>query len=135
MTICFTYDESEVSGSEEDIRLFHREGDPPVWQDVTVSVDTDANVICGIVSSLSPFVLAVPYCCNFRGDVDHSGVLPVDIADLVYLVEYMFNGGPPPLCFDHGDIDASGVEPIDIADLVYLVEYMFNGGPEPPPCP
>ena len=74
-------------------------------------------------------------CCAIRGDVDHSGVLPTDIADLVYLVDYMFNGGPVPVCGGEGDIDGSGVEPIDIADLVYLVDYMFNGGPEPPQCP
>ncbi|MCK4605673.1 MAG: hypothetical protein KAU35_00110, partial [candidate division Zixibacteria bacterium] len=99
VTICFTYDENEIHVPEHKLRIFHREGDPSVWQDVTVSVDTAANVICGVVSSLSPFVLAVPYCCNFRGDVDHSGVLPIDIADLVYLVDYMFNAGPePPPC-------------------------------------
>jgi len=74
-------------------------------------------------------------CCVIRGDVDHSGVLPIDIADLVYLVDYMFNQGPEPECFDEGDVDGSGVEPIDIADLVYLVDYMFNSGPAPPPCP
>ena len=75
-----------------------------------------------------------PVCCAIRGDVDHSGVLPIDIADLVYLVDYMFNEGPTPVCWGEGDVDGSGVEPIDIADLVYLVDYMFNSGPEPPPC-
>ncbi len=73
-------------------------------------------------------------CCNFRGDVDNSDKAPIDIADLVYLVDFMFNQGPPPPCYDEGDIDGSGVAPIDIADLVYLVDYMFNAGPEPPPC-
>ncbi len=73
-------------------------------------------------------------CCWIRGDVDNSGVPPVDIADLVYLVDYMFNAGPEPGCPDEGDIDGSGVMPIDIADLVYLVDYMFNQGPPPPPC-
>ena len=106
-----------------------------MWEDVTVSVDTAANVICGEVSSLSPFGLAVPYCCFLRGDVDHSGVAPVDIADLVYLVDFMFNAGPVPDCFEECDVDASGIEPIDIADLVYLVDFMFNFGPEPPVCP
>ncbi len=76
-----------------------------------------------------------PVCCAIRGDVDHSGVLPIDIADLVYLVDYMFNEGPTPVCWGEGDVDGSGVEPIDIADLVYLVDYMFNSGPAPPPCP
>ena len=76
-----------------------------------------------------------PVCCAIRGDIDHSGVLPIDIADLVYLVDYMFNSGPAPVCWGEGDVDGSGVMPIDIADLVYLVDYMFNEGPEPPPCP
>ena len=30
-------------------------------------------------------------------DVDGNGSGP-NIADLVYLVNYMFNGGPPPVC-------------------------------------
>ncbi len=71
-------------------------------------------------------------CCGTRGDVDHSGT-GIDISDLVYLVDYMFNSGPEPICSGEADIDAAGG--IDISDLVYLVDYMFNGGPEPPACP
>ncbi|MDH3891996.1 MAG: glycoside hydrolase [candidate division Zixibacteria bacterium] len=72
-------------------------------------------------------------CCVLRGDVDHSGGL--DISDLVYLVDFMFSGGPEPLCFDEADIDSSGAEPVDIADLVFLVDFMFNQGPAPGACP
>ncbi|MCK4625156.1 MAG: VCBS repeat-containing protein [Phycisphaerae bacterium] len=68
------------------------------------------------------------------GDIDGSGTLPIDIADLVYLVDFMFNSGPEPPIMDAADVDGSGVLPIDIADLVYLVDYMFNEGPEPT-CP
>ena len=57
----------------------------------------------------------------------------IDIADLVYLVDYMFNGGPSPPSMEEADVDASGQ--VDIADLVHLVDYMFNGGPAPLPCP
>jgi len=75
-------------------------------------------------------------CCVHRGDVDHGGgSTPIDISDLVYIVDYMFNSGPEPICFDEGDIDGSGTQPIDISDLVYLVDYMFTGGPLPPGCP
>ena len=59
----------------------------------------------------------------------------IDIADLVWLVDYMFTNGPLPPCWDEGDIDGNGVIPIDISDLVYLVDYMFTGGPAPLPCP
>ena len=67
------------------------------------------------------------------GDIDGDGSSTIDIADLVYLVDYMFNGGPEPPVMEAADVDGSGGV-IDIADLVYLVDYMFNGGPEPD-CP
>ncbi len=65
-----------------------------------------------------------------RGDVDFTGF--IDIADLVYLVEYMFTSGPQPIpVLDAADFQCNiGV---DIGDLVAMVEYMFEDGP-PPPC-
>ncbi|MCK4461855.1 MAG: S8 family serine peptidase [candidate division Zixibacteria bacterium] len=66
-----------------------------------------------------------------RGDVDCSGG-DINIADLVYLVDFMFNDGPAPDPYDVGNIDGIGIW-IDIADLVYLVDFMFNSGPPPPP--
>lgn len=62
------------------------------------------------------------------GDVDGSGAGPY-IDDLVYMVDYMFNGGPPPPNPASADVDGSGA--LDIADLVYIVDYMFNLGPAP----
>ncbi|MCK4606674.1 MAG: VCBS repeat-containing protein, partial [candidate division Zixibacteria bacterium] len=67
------------------------------------------------------------------GDVNGDCKELIDIADLVYLVDYMFNSGPEPPVMEAGDCDGSGGI-IDIADLVYLVDYMFNEGP-PPVCP
>lgn len=66
------------------------------------------------------------------GDIDNSGAGP-DISDLVYLVDYMFNDGPPPTVMEAADVNNSGGD-LDIADLVHLVDYMFTGGP-PPDCP
>jgi|GEM_PF-1570085 len=70
--------------------------------------------------------------CLIVGDINHDGQGP-DIADLVYLVAYMFSGGPPPVVLAEADINGDGSGP-DIADLVYLVAYMFQGGPAPVPC-
>ncbi|MFH1686046.1 MAG: hypothetical protein ABIE70_00820, partial [bacterium] len=67
---------------------------------------------------------SVAYVC---GDVDGNGTGP-DITDLVYLVNYMFNGGPVPPVLEATDVNGDLVGP-DIADLVYLVAYMFSGGP------
>lgn len=61
------------------------------------------------------------------GNIDGAGV--IDIADMVYLVEFMFESGPLPIPYAAGDVDCSGS--IDIGDLVYLVSYMFGGGPLP----
>jgi len=70
------------------------------------------------------FTFSVPYIC---GDADNSGSGP-DIADLVFLVAYMFSGGPEPPHWEAVDVDGNGNNG-DIADLVYLVAYMFNDGP------
>ena len=79
--------------------------------------------------------LFVPCCNDVRGNIDSDPAEVIDISDLVYLVDFMFSGGPEPSCFDESDVDGSGVEPVDIADLVYLVDYMFNDGPPPTACP
>lgn len=84
----------------------------------------------------------VQTCCEgFRGDVD--GTSPIDIDDVVYLVDYAFGfpSGPPPPCEDdpgvypEADVDNSGF--IDIDDVVYLVDYAFGfpAGPQPHDCP
>ena len=76
-------------------------------------------------------------CCipPIRGNVDYDPGDIIDISDLVYLVDYMFTGGPAPVCIEEADMDCSnGPSPIDIADLVYLVDYMFNLGPVPCRC-
>jgi hypothetical protein len=74
-----------------------------------------------------------------RGDVDYvnDGMTDaVDISDLVYMVDFMFTGGPAPLCWDEAElVEPFGDEALSISDLVYLVDYMFTGGPPPPPCP
>lgn len=60
------------------------------------------------------------------GDLDNSGEGP-NIADLVYLVSFMFSNGPPPVCTSSADCDQNGAGP-DVADLVCWVNWMF-----PPP--
>ncbi len=59
-------------------------------------------------------------------DIDNDGEGP-NISDLVYLVDFMFNEGPPPPIVAAADFD--GDDEITIADLVALVDFMFNEGP------
>lgn len=123
--------------------MLHYDGNS--WVDITTAVDTANNTVTGLTTTLSPFVLAIPTTCcipPMRGNVDYDSGDAIDISDLVYLVDYMFTGGPAPTCWAETNIDGSGpigIEDgsadIDISDLVYLVDYMFTGGPAPLPCP
>ncbi len=61
------------------------------------------------------------------GDVDGNGV--VNVADLTYLVAYMFSGGPAPGEINSADVDGSC--DINVNDITYLVSYLFGGGPDP----
>ncbi len=77
-------------------------------------------------------------CCVNRGNVDDIvGSNPIDVADLTYLVAYLFSGGPEPPCLGQGNVDGivGTAGPIDVSDLTYLVDYLFSGGPQPPSCP
>ncbi len=141
--MCITYNEVEVEGSEENLRLLHYL-DGVGWEDATVlPVDIINDIICGTVTALSPFAIAelVP-CCNgdgLRGDVDSLAGAggEIGVADLTYLVAYVFQSGSAPPCADEGTVDSivGAGGPIDVADLTYLVAYLFLSGPAPAACP
>ncbi len=60
-------------------------------------------------------------------DADGNG--SVDIDDVVYLINYIFSGGPAPNPVCVGDTDSSG--DVDIDDVVFLINYIFGGGLPP----
>ena len=55
---------------------------------------------------------------------DCNGDGRFNIADIIYLISYVFDGGPAPRDYLHGDFD--GVEGLTIADVVFLIHYMFG---------
>ncbi len=61
------------------------------------------------------------------GDADGSS--SVSISDVVFLINYIFAGGPPPEPLMSGDADCSGS--VTISDAVYLINFIFAGGPAP----
>jgi hypothetical protein len=70
--VCVAYDESSVTGSELDLKVLHYDETlmPPDWVDITSSVDTVANVLCGQTTTLSPFAVAQPLPATGVGDRD-----------------------------------------------------------------
>jgi hypothetical protein len=51
------------------------------------------------------------------------------VADLTYLVDYLFRNGPAPPLMEKADVNADNY--VNIADLTYLVDYLFRSGPAP----
>jgi hypothetical protein len=69
----------------------------------------------------------VPVIC---GDVNNDGI--VNVGDIVYLVSYLYKGGPAPVplpCV--GDVNNDDI--VNVGDIVYLVSYLYKGGPVPNP--
>jgi hypothetical protein len=62
---------------------------------------------------------------NRNGDADGDGALTV--ADVFYLINYLFAGGPAPL----SPTDVNGSSTVDVADVFYLINFLFAGGPRP----
>jgi hypothetical protein len=56
----------------------------------------------------------------------------IDAADVVYLINYLYQGGLPPLpVLGAGDANCDGE--VNTADVVYLLNYLYRNG-DPPPC-
>jgi hypothetical protein len=66
------------------------------------------------------------FCAALAGDVDNNS--SIDVADVFYLINRLFAGGPP-VAPGSGDVNGDGL--VDVADVFYLINYLFAGGPGP----
>ncbi len=95
-----------------------------------ISGDGLPNMTCvtfgsnGFIYAFNSLATAPLYTC---GDADGSS--SVSVADAVYIITYIFGGGPAPDPLAAGDADCSGN--ISVADAVYVINYIFGGGPAP----
>ena len=71
--------------------------------------------------------LTMKYYQLLCGDADGSG--DVGISDVVFLVNYIFLGGPFPDPNSQADVDCTGI--ISVSDVVHLINAIFEGGPAP----
>jgi len=70
-----------------------------------------------------------PLCTDKAGDANGSGGNP-NLSDIIYLVNYVFKGGPAPNPTCRGDANGNGGN-ANLSDIIYLVNYVFKGGPAP----
>lgn len=81
-------------------------------------------------SDTRSYALKIGDQVGLAGDADGNGM--VNISDAVYLISYIFGGGPAPDPLSAGDADCNGI--VNISDAVFVVAYIFGGG-STPNCP
>jgi len=81
--------------------------------------DLDPDDIAGI-----QYIYGVRYKCG-----DANGDDQVNVTDVIYLINYLFKGGPAPVNMGAADVDGNGS--LNVGDVIYLINYLFKGGPAP----
>lgn len=117
--ICVSYANVLFSCPPEELRLFHYENGG--WVDCTTMVDTQNQLICGVVSSLSPFAILEP-------------VIPVsiDIKPGSYPNTFNKNGSGviPVAILGSDDFDVTKVDPFTLLLGSMAVKVKNNGTPQ-----
>ncbi len=70
---------------------------------------------------------AIQYSFYLTGDV--TGDDAINLADVLYLINYLYKGGPPPSPLFLGDVNCD--DEVDLSDVLYLINYLYQEGPEP----
>ncbi len=82
----------------------------------------DANSVPVLHEVGNAIVFVCPTQMAFFGDFDHTGNL--DIADLTYLIAFLYLSGPPPEpSLLIGDLDCDQF--VDISDVTRLIDYLY----------
>jgi len=74
---------------------------------------------------------SIALCDYICGDANADG--DSNVGDAVYIINYVFKGGPAPNPIEAGDVNGDGN--CNVGDAVYLIAYVFKGGPAPDGCP
>jgi hypothetical protein len=70
ITVCFTYNDNGLTETQEqNLQLLHYTVDH--WENITTTLDTDINNICGQTGNLSPFIIVF----STSSDKDEDGVI------------------------------------------------------------
>ncbi|MDH4223247.1 MAG: dockerin type I domain-containing protein, partial [candidate division Zixibacteria bacterium] len=62
-----------------------------------------------------------------EGDLNGDG--KIDVSDAIFLINFLFKGGPEPNPPSAGDLNCDCVT--TVSDIIYLINRLFRGGPPP----
>jgi len=80
----------------------------------------------GIIDAYEAVLASIPET-YMAGDANDDEL--VDVADVIFLINYLYKNGPVP---DHlAAADANADCLVDVADVIYLINYLYKGGPAP----
>lgn len=138
-----TEDQHMVMGLFQDYDL--AAGDTLVYYVVmaTIRDGVEADLVSAIQAGRTWFTNHAPLavrplptgcCIGQTGNVNNDPGNATDLSDLIYLVNYLFLGGPAPACVGAANINGDAGCSVDLSDLIYLVNFLFLGGPAPAAC-
>jgi uncharacterized delta-60 repeat protein len=121
----------DSSGNECWVRRYNSP-DNLIDQATALAVDGSGSVyITGFSQQTSGYYnydyATIKYVQFLRGDANKDS--KVSLADIVYLINYLFKFGPTPEPIQSGDANCDGK--VSLGDIVYLINYLFKFGPAP----
>jgi len=97
-------------------------------ENCTNKVDDDGDQL---IDCADPDCTSAPSCQGgkkfYRADPNNDG--STNITDGIYILNFLFLGGPAPTCRESADANNDGG--INITDGIYVLNYLFLGGPAP----
>ncbi len=108
------------------------------WNFFNQNVPDEFMPVTAPWNETSAIFTEVEYCVHispwdYRGDVNvPGGDGSLNIADVVFIITYLFSGGPTPDPLVEADTNCDGI--VNVADAVTIINYLFLGGPIPRCC-
>ncbi|MCP4704427.1 MAG: hypothetical protein GY865_07435, partial [candidate division Zixibacteria bacterium] len=99
---------------------------PPGWsceQIITYNVDGTIDVCCECINET---------CDCIPGEADETP--PINILDIVLLINFKYKGGPSPAPYALCNCDATCNCVCDILDIVHVINFKYKGGAAPCNC-
>lgn len=105
------------------------EGIHSIIKESCINIDSLNPGLCEqLGSGMIDMVAALEMASTFmRGDADSGG--EINVADVVFLVNYIFRAGTAPYPLIAGDANCDNAT--NVGDAVYLIHYIFRSGPAP----